>query len=192
MYFLPRAPNKLYARAAHVSSSYRYGLTLCFFGITIAAWFFLIYQPVAASLGSYTTFNNRLRDEYKMGASCQKSVRDLTHEVDHLRVMLDADVSAVSRCIDWVCPVITCAQEGGLIIKAYTAGNNTQKGWYCVTQAQFELLGAHEQLLAFLQNVQKINPYIGCKNWSITRADAGRYAMACTLYLLQPKPTKHA
>jgi Tfp pilus assembly protein PilO len=186
MYFLPRAPNKLYARAAHVSSAYRYGVTLCLFGVTIAAWFTLIYRPVEASLGAYTLLNNSLRDECKLGASCQKSVRDLTQEVDQLRTMLDADASTIGRCIDWISPVITSAQEGGLTIRAYTAGKEATKEWYCTAQAQFEVMGRYEQLLNFLHTVQRINPRIGCKQWSITRVHTDHYTMLCTLYIFQP------
>jgi len=186
MYFLPRAPNKWYARAAHVSSPYRFVATLCFFGITIATWFFLLYRPVEASLATYTLFNNRLRDECRLGVSCQKSIRDLTREVDQLSIMLDVDASAVGSCIDWVSPIITSAQEGGLVIKAYTAGKDTKKEWYCIDQAQFEVIGTHEQLLNFLRTVQRINSRIGCKQWSVTRVQTGSYSMLCALYLFQP------
>ena len=185
MYFLPRAPNKLYARAAHVSSSYRYGITVCFFGVTIASWFFLIYRPVEASLGAYNVLNGTLRGECTSGMACQKSVDDLTQDIDQLRTMLDSDSTNIGSCIDWASSVISCAQQGGLTIKTYTVGQDAKKEWYCITRAQFEVTGTYEQLLNFLRDLQKINPPIGCKQWSLTHAYAGNYSMACTLYLLQ-------
>ena len=185
MYFLPRSPNRLYTRAAHVSSAYRYGITLCLFGITIAAWFCLIYRPVEAALSAYTIHNGAVHAECKAGSACQKSIHDLTQQVDQLRIMFDTDATQISSCTDWISPVITCAQQAGLTIKAYIAGKDSKKEWYCSTQAQFELSGAHEKLLNFLRDLQKVNPHVGCKQWSITHAQGPLYTMACTLYLFK-------
>jgi|GEM_PF-5770592 len=185
MYFLPRTRNKIYARAAHIQPAYRYSLTLFFLGITIAAWFFLIYRPIQAALGTYTIYNGALRAECKAGTLCQKEIRDLTEELDQLRMMVDSQGATVSQCTDWASAVITAARHSGLTLKTYVLGKDVKKEWYCCTQGTFEVSGSYQQLLAFLHDVRKLNPHIGCKNWSITRAQADVYCMNCNLYLFK-------
>jgi Tfp pilus assembly protein PilO len=185
MYFLPRTRNKIYARAAHIQPAYRYGLTLFFLSITIAAWFFLIYRPVQSALGTYTIHNGALRAECKAGALCQKAIRDLTQDVDQLRMMVDSQETSISQCTDWASAVIDAAQRTGLAIKTYTVGKDAKKEWYCCTQGTFELSGSYAHLLTFLRDVQNLNPQIGCKNWSITRTQAETYCMNCNLYLFK-------
>jgi len=186
---MPRAPNKLYARAAHFSSPYRYGITLCFFGMTIAAWFCLIYRPVEAALGAYSAYNGTMRTECTHGMQCQRAARDLAKEIDQLRIMFDSDAAHIDGCVDWVSSVMSCAQKAGLSIKTYTSDAQVKKEWYCCTNAQFEFTGTYEHLLLFLSDLTTKHSYIGCKQWSIVRASAGNYSMVSTLYFFQPIQT---
>lgn len=171
MYFIPHN-NKFYSFIAHISSFYRYLITLSLLAFILLLWFFFIYLPLTAYIDNSFAKLIQLRKQCQQIERTRKNCQKLQHSLQFTKTQINALEKIPQNSFQSnLLLILEQAKKNGLLLKQYTMNKTKTKQWVAQTNADFIFTGKLSPIMNFLNQLSKINCLIGSDYLLIKKID---------------------
>ena len=176
--------------AIKIPSRYRIMITLSLGVLITSAWFYVIWQPLCASLMMYQqNIHAHVNEKHASTTMLDERILQVNERQQYYASVCQA--CAISSPLATITEIFDALERQGIIFWSYQPQGTTRHAWYTSHCFLFELKGSFSALHAFFKTIKEMRYMLSIDKVRMSKIDDEQVCVTCLFTLVEiPATTK--